>query len=195
VLSVGRRRWFGVALLLLMPVSLVGCSTSRNERRNRRASLSTQISAEVSGAVAVLRKPSQGLPQRLSPVARTRSGEVTLTRGWPVLMTLEHQVWVTAAGRRLCLVDHSSGDGTGVTCALVQRILRHGISSTFLQDGPPGSPSVRSIVGLMPDQAARVRIFTPGFPAVTVPVVHNVFVRTDRIPQPPESIELLGSGS
>jgi hypothetical protein len=66
--------------------------------------------------------------------------------------------------------------------------------STVLQNPAKGRPATRSIVGLVPDQAERVRIHTPGYPAVTRPVERNVFVLTDHIPQPPETIELLGRG-
>jgi hypothetical protein len=67
--------------------------------------------------------------------------------------------------------------------------------STFLQDAAKGRPATRSIVGLVPDQAKRVRIHTPGSPTVTRPVERNVFVLTDHIPQPPETIELLKARS
>jgi len=63
--------------------------------------------------------------------------------------------------------------------------------STFLQDPAKGQSAVRSIVGLVPDKAKRVRIHTPGYPTATRSVERNVFVLTDHIPQPPETIELL----
>lgn len=63
--------------------------------------------------------------------------------------------------------------------------------STFLQDPERSLPAKRSIVGLVPDGAKQVRIHTPGYATATRQVERNVFVLTDYIPQPPETIELL----
>jgi len=111
--------------------------------------------------------------------------------GWPVLKGFDREVWALAGAGQVCLLDRSLASGAGATCTPVRRVLMRGITSTFLQDGAPGTPPERSTIGLVPDKAKRVRIHTPGFPTVTRPVERNVFVLTDHIPQPPETIELL----
>lgn len=108
-----------------------------------------------------------------------------------VLPGFRRQVWALPAGRQFCLLDRSIEGGVGVVCRSVMRVVRSGIMSTILQDPAKGQPAKRSVVGFVPDKAKRVRIHTPGFPTVTLPVERNVFVLTDHIPQPPEMIELL----
>jgi hypothetical protein len=88
-------------------------------------------------------------------------------------------------------LDRSIEGGVGVICSNLQQVVRHGIFSSVLQGPAKGRSATRSVVGLVPNQAKRVRIHTPGFPTVTRPVERNVFVLTDHIPQPPETIELL----
>lgn len=123
---------------------------------------------------------TQPLPSRLSP-----------SEAWLVLPGVSRQVWALAGDHQLCLLDRSLEGGAGVVCSEVKQVVVHGIMSTVLQDPAKGQPAKRSVVGLVPDQARRVRIHTPGFPTVTRPVERNVFVLTDHIPQPPETLELL----
>jgi hypothetical protein len=108
-----------------------------------------------------------------------------------VLSGVRRQVWALTAPHELCLFDVSIEGGVGVVCSKVHQVVRRGIMSTILQEPAKGKPATRSVVGLVPDQAKRVRIHTPGYPTATRPVERNVFVLTDHIPQPPETIELL----
>jgi hypothetical protein len=110
------------------------------------------------------------------------------------LTALERQVWAGLGGHRICLIDHLGLGGTGVTCVAIKRALEHGITSTFLREGVHDAPADRSIVGLVPDGAARVRVLTPGYRPAVVPVRRNVFVLHDQVPEPPETVELLGRG-
>lgn len=84
-----------------------------------------------------------------------------------------------------------SPNSRGITCSSINRVIHHGMMSTFLRDHAfKGTPS-RSTVGLVSDRTKRVRIHTPGFPTVARPVEDNVFFLEDHIPAPPEWIELV----
>jgi len=190
----GRRQWLVVALLLILPANLIGCSAAERDNGQNGRAFGEGVSVGLPEHMAALQGPARSLPKDLSPGPVTQSGQFTFSRGWQVLMTLERQVWAAPDGHRLCLVDHSSSDGTGVTCAAVARVLKHGITSTFLREGAHGVPADRSIVGLVPDGTARVRVLTPGYPPAVASVRRNVFVLHDQVPEPPETVELLGRG-
>lgn len=162
------------------------------EEWDEQNSTSSHLTDRLPKVFAILQESRRPLPKGLLPIAPSQNRQIVLSRGWPVLTMLERQVWAAPIGHRLCLIDHSGSDGTGVTCATVTRVLQHGITSAFLREGTQGSPADRSIVGLVPDGAARVRLLTPGYQPAVVPVRRNVFVLHDRVPEPPETVELLG---
>lgn len=143
------------------------------------------------GDYAVFEKQPVALPEGVAQVVHSPISHRPFVQGWPVLAALQRQVWAALDKQHLCLIDHSGLDGLGVTCSSIKRVVSQGITNTFLEDGAPGVPPRREIVGLVPDRAKKVRVHTPGFPTVTLPVENNVFVLTDQIPEPPEWLELI----
>src|SRR5512144_3216566 len=188
--ELGRRRLV-VALLLWAPVLLMGCSDGTHTGSNN--AFSTH-STDRSQGFAVLRGARRPLPKSLSLMAPSQSEQVVLSRGWPIFASLDQQVWAAPVGVRLCLIDQSMSGETGLTCSTFKHALKHGITSTFLREGSHGSAADRSSVGLVPDGAVRVRVLTPGYQPSVAPVRRNVFVLHDQVPEPPETVELLGRG-
>lgn len=138
----------------------------------------------------VLRSLPSGLPPRVLRVLRNHASGADWMRANLIVPGVDRQVWLVPGGRRLCLVsEHLSS--VDLTCARTEIALRRGVSATTLTNRQQAAKISRGIVGVAPDWADAVRIHTPGFPTVTRPVERNVFVLTDHIPQPPETIELL----
>jgi hypothetical protein len=190
-LSLARRRCTAAVLLsALLPLLVLSCGCGNTESSHGSPptdAATGRAPLRVSRSFNALRGPRGELPAGPIPIGTDSSA----TRGWPVLQTLKRETWAILLKGRLCLVDNSDTDGISIACRDIGYVLQDGILSTFLRDEAFDGPRRRSVVGLVPDQAKRVRVHTPGFPTVTRPVERNVFVLTDHIPQPPETIELL----
>jgi hypothetical protein len=150
------------------------------------------VEARQFNSFAVLRGDPTGLPTKI----RQQLGRPILgTNEWLAQRLSEdtpRRVWVVPGNGNLCLVDQPPSGGLGTACTTTANALRHGITSTFLVEAQQGgSRGGRTIVGLAPDPAREVRVHTPGFPPVTVPVRHNVFTLSDGVTEPPETIEMV----
>jgi hypothetical protein len=153
-----------------------------------------QVASQLVHRFGVLRRAPTRLPAEVTELDPLPS-QLTGSDAWVVLLGLRRQVWALPARRQFCLLDRSIEGGVAAVCSSARQVLQHGIMSTVLEDPAKGQSAKRSVFGLVPDQAKRVRIHTPGYPTATRPVERNVFVLTDHIPQPPETIELLKTRS
>ena len=134
---------------------------------------------------------------RPEPPPRSLAKEVEAIGGIPSLAQrlplLTQEAWVFPGPGRLCLVA-ASGGPPSLACTRLGRVLKAG---TFIASVPAnglGSSPIRSVIGLVPDGVAKVRIHASGARPITVSVEENVFALRDKGRAFPESIELVRSG-
>lgn len=181
----------GVLIIALMGLaSCGGQPETQADQVSHEDTRHEQVANQVVHKFGALRRAPTRLPIEITETEPLPS-QLSGSEAWMVLPGLRRQVWALPAGHQFCLLDRSIEGGVGVVCRSVKRVVSSGIMSTILQDATKGQPALRSVVGLVPDQAKGVRIHTPGYPTATRPVERNVFVLIDHIPQPPETLELI----
>jgi hypothetical protein len=187
--AVQRRRLSLVVVVLVLVGSVLGTLllTPSEEGREREAFV-----PRLGVAFPHFDRPSRPLPSSATGALRAVAKARPVHRGWLILATLSRRMWAVPMTAKMCLVDESVSAGLGVTCTSTGNFLRRGLLNTFLDDPVSTTPAKRSIAGIVPDGVDRVRLHTPGFPTIALPVQDNVFLSTDRIPEPPETVEFVG---
>jgi hypothetical protein len=105
-------------------------------------------------------------------------------------VNLRTQIWAVPGDRTICLIDWRREAGAGMACAPTKRVLRSGLAITSLKDASTGSVRpTRVVVGVAPDDAARVLVHTGGM-SISVPVFDGVFTLRDSLGDAPDSFSL-----
>lgn len=111
--------------------------------------------------------------------------------------TKEH-FWAVPGRGAICIVGEPEGRAGAVSlnCGTSRHSVEHGVAAVLVTDPPGGAAATeggqRLIVGLAPDGAVKVRVYTHGT-ATTVPVVSGVFTLRDAVTDPPDRYEPVSS--
>jgi hypothetical protein len=197
-LRVSRAGWRSDATLLvaLTTVALIigGCGGGTSEPKP------TKLGAPAVGArqqristmnFAIMHGKPEPLPQSLARGIEANGGFPSQAQQLPLLA---QRVWVVPGPNRLCLVQANTNEVPGLACSHLRQVLANGMFVASVPNGVAGASSVRTVVGIVPNGVARVRIVAENAKPKTAPVVDNVFSLRDEGRAFPESIELIRSG-
>jgi len=177
--AIAIRRWplVSVGLLALLVLPLVAITDRGEPAGTSHPRGSATFSVFEQGRTGLPTALERSLPPAPSGIRWTEAHR---------LLGIGPKVWAFLGGDKLCLLEQASAVSITVVCTGWQRASEHGIFIASVRD-PSMSHSgpAREVIGLAPDSAAVVRLITPGFKAVTVPVDRNVFVRRDEVPASP----------
>lgn len=127
--------------------------------------------------------PAEPLPHRVSSFLRSEPQAQRIKAApWPI--------WTVRRPGAICLVGEEKT--VEVTCTPDSVAERRGIYLASIManhDLPAHVPRV--VIGLVPDWARRVRLYTPGRPMKSIRVRENAFVLEDQEPIPPSRISLV----
>lgn len=100
--------------------------------------------------------------------------------------------WALPEAGHVCVLRQALKEGLSMTCTTMKRAVEHGVAIVTL-NGAPGNPEKRlgrTIVGLMPKRAVRVRIVTGRY--ATTAVLHkSVLAEIDARSEPPDYLQPL----
>lgn len=140
---------------------------------------------------AVMHGEPEPLPQSLARKVKASGGFPLQAQQLPLLA---QRAWAVPGHDRLCLVQANTNEVPGLACSHLRQVLANGMFVASVPSGAAGASSVRTVVGIVPNGVARVRIVAENAKPKTVPVVDNVFSLRDEGRAFPESIELIRSG-
>lgn len=194
---VGRAGWRRYAILpvALSAVALIseGCGGGTSAPKPTKQAVPTagarqrHISAR---NFAVMYGKPEPLPQSLARGIEANGGFPLQAQKLPLLA---QRAWVVPGHNRLCLVQANMNEVPGLACSQLRHVLANGMFVASVPSGAAGASSVRTVVGIVPNGVARVRIVAENAKPKTVPVVDNVFSLRDEGRAIPKSIELIRS--
>jgi hypothetical protein len=155
-------------------------------RPGRFAPVVKQASLAQTATFRLLRTPAEGLPTDV-----TRSlHKPTFGLNWKLAQRLPATggFWAVPGRNALCIVGRMEGGSVSVNCGTTRHVVTHGVAAVQLRGSSQPEKGQRSIVGLAPDGAVAVRIYTHQY-FTTVPVKDTVFVLRDSVMDPPDRYE------
>lgn len=164
-------------------------------------STAMQVPVRLRERVALLRSDPEGLP--LS-IVRALGSTHLYGANWTLAQALPHSpwpAWLVPGRGYVCLMQQESPrSGIGLACTSTEATLTSGVFITTISArATPGSarsrrsarPARRTVVGVVPDGAESVRVYTRGGQPRRARVADNVFSLRDSDLAPAESIALV----
>jgi hypothetical protein len=138
------------------------------------------------------------LPEGLPKEVTTSLRRPTFGLNWQLAQQMptptKESFWAVPGRGAICIVGEAKGRAGAVSlnCGTTRHSVAHGVAAVLVTDPPGGAAASkggqRLIVGIAPDGAVKVHVYTQGAVA-TVPVINGVFVLRDADPAPPDRYE------
>jgi hypothetical protein len=142
---------------------------------------------------AIFRTAPEGLPPFVTNILRQPIYGLNWSLGQRIPLKELAAIWAVPGNGFICLVSSQKQERrlVGVTCNATGQIVKQSLFTAFLTPiSQNAAYAHRLIVGIAPDLASKVLART-GINTVSIPVSHNVFVRTDEAPRPPDQIAVV----
>jgi hypothetical protein len=187
------RRLAGLALLATVGLVFAarpwsGTADRQGSSTWPRADRGWPVEARELTSFALLRTPPEGLP---GAVRRSLRGTAHQMR-WHLAQRLPTQLrspfWLVPGPGVVCLVQWERPVAASF-CPTVQAALEHGVAGVFIRvPSAPwfGTPGRRLIVGVAPERARQIFVYTSGSVRAVPVRAEGVFMLSDSIAAPPD---------
>jgi hypothetical protein len=142
---------------------------------------------------AIFRTMPEGLPPFVTHILRQPIYGLNWSLSQRIPLKKLAAIWAVPGNGFICLVSSQTQERqlVGVTCNATKQIVKRSLFTAFLAPSSQHPASAhRLIVGIAPDLASKVLAQT-GINTVSIPVSHNVFVRSDEAARPPDQIAVV----